>query len=127
MKVKKNKSKIIADLLIIFVPIALCAGYMLWVNFTRQAGGYVYVEQDGVVTASYLLSEDNEIEFKAQNGGYNVLVIKDGKAYIKSASCPDKICVNHRKIGFEGERIVCLPNQLTVRIVKEGNAPDLQP
>ncbi|MBO5982145.1 MAG: NusG domain II-containing protein [Clostridia bacterium] len=127
MKYKKNIPKILADLLIILIPLALCAGYMLWVHFTHQAGGYVYIEQDGAKTVSYPLSEDREIELKAENGGYNLLVIKEGKVYIRSASCPDKICVNHRKIGFEGERIVCLPNRLTVRITKEGKAPDLTP
>ncbi|MBO7216909.1 MAG: NusG domain II-containing protein [Clostridia bacterium] len=122
-----KSKKILADLLIIFIPLALCAGYMLWVHFTHQAGGYVCVEQDGVQTASYPLNEDREIELKSENGGYNLLVIKDGKVYIQSASCPDKICVNHRKIGFEGERIVCLPNRLTVRIAKQEKAPDLTP
>jgi hypothetical protein len=73
------------------------------------------------------------IAYDVDDKGYEVLpsycVIgeKDGKVYIESASCPDKICVNHRKIGFEGERIVCLPNRLTVRIAKQEKAPDLTP
>lgn len=123
----KNKKRFVADLLIIIVPLALCAGYMLWAHFTRAEGGYVCVEQDGIKTMSFPLNEDREIKLEAEDGGYNLLVIEDGKAYIKSASCPDKICVKHRRIGFEGERIVCLPNRLTIRIEKKEASPDLTP
>lgn len=124
------KRKIKNDLLIILVPLILCISYALWVNYSHKTGGYVYVEQDGDGLGAYPLNEDVEVTFENENGGYNILVIKDGKADIISASCPDKVCVNHRKIGFEGESIVCLPNRLTVRITKTGeqsSAPDLVP
>ena len=88
------------------------------------------MEQDGDIIGVYPIDEDTEITFENENGGYNVLVISDGKADITSASCPDKVCVNHRKIGFEGESIVCLPNRLTVRVIKtekQTSAPDLVP
>ena len=112
------KKKLRNDLLIILIPLLLCLCYGVWVNFSHQRGGYVYVEQDGEVIGEYPLSRDAEIKLENENGGFNVLVIKDGKADIISASCPDKVCVNHRKIGFEGESIVCLPNRLTVRVIK---------
>lgn len=124
------KRKIRNDLLIILVPLILCIGYAVWVNLSRQAGGYVYVEQDGDIIGVYPIDEDTEITFENENGGYNVLVIADGKADITSASCPDKVCVNHREIGFEGESIVCLPNRLTVRVIKtekQTSVPDLVP
>jgi len=124
------KRKTRNDLLIILIPLILCIGYAVWANLSRQAGGYVYVEQDGDIIGVYPIDEDTEITFENENGGYNVLVIADGKADITSASCPDKVCVNHRKIGFEGESIVCLPNRLTVRVIKtekQTSVPDLEP
>lgn len=122
-----KRKRLIADLLIMLIPLALCFGYMAWSRFSHKEGGYVYVEQDGVRTHVFPLNEDTKVELKADGDGCNVLVIENGRAYIESASCPDKICVNHRKIGFEGERIVCLPNRLIVRISKSGDAPDLTP
>jgi hypothetical protein len=42
-------------------------------------------------------------------------VIKDGRAYISEATCPDLICV---RTGYADElkSIVCLPNEVTVSI-----------
>lgn len=112
------KSKRRNDLLIILIPVLLCVGYGIWSHFSHKAGGYVYVEQDGIAIGEYPLNEDAEIRFESPGGGYNTLVIKDGKADITSASCPDGICVKHRRIGYEGESIVCLPNRLIARITK---------
>ena len=47
----------------------------------------------------------------------NVLVIKDGVAFVESADCPDEVCVAHLPISREGETIVCLPHRLVIRIV----------
>lgn len=120
------KKKLRNDLILILVPLVLCIGYAVWVNYTHQKGGYVYVEQAGKEIGVYPLNEDKEIVI-GDGDYYNTLVIKDGKADITDASCPDKICVNHRKVAFEGERIVCLPNRLTVRIEKTGQKADILP
>ncbi|MBR2613326.1 MAG: NusG domain II-containing protein, partial [Clostridia bacterium] len=51
------------------------------------------------------------------NGGTNLLIIKDGKAYISEATCPDLVCV-HTGHADELKSIVCLPNRVTVSIEK---------
>ena len=43
------------------------------------------------------------------------MVIKDKKAYISEASCPDMICV-HTGYADELKSIVCVPNGVTVSI-----------
>ncbi len=121
------KKKLRNDLILILVPLLLCAGYAFWVNRSHREGGYVYVEQAGEEIGKYPLNEDREILIGDREGYYNVLVIKDGKADIIEASCPDKICVNHRKIAYEGERIVCLPNRLILRVEKDGKQADIAP
>ena len=35
---------------------------------------------------------------------------------ISEASCPDKICVNHKRIQKSGETIICAPNKVVVEI-----------
>ena len=42
--------------------------------------------------------------------------IKDGEVSVKEADCPDKICVNHKKISNVGESIICLPHKLVIEI-----------
>ena len=57
---------------------------------------------------------------------FNLLIIKNGRAYVKDASCPDGICSSHSKIYRDGESIVCLPNRVVVTVVSSSNddAPD---
>ena len=57
-----------------------------------------------------------EQEASAESGGYNLLIIEDGAASIEEASCPDKICVNHKPVDKKGETLVCLPNKVVVEI-----------
>lgn len=121
------KKKIRNDLILILVPLLLCVIYAVWVNYSHRTGGYVYVEQAGEQIGIYPLNEDREIIIGDEENYYNILVIKDGKADITAASCPDKICVDHRRIAYEGERIVCLPNRLIVRIEKAEQKADIMP
>ena len=74
---------------------------------------------DGTVIGTYPLSVDREVEIVTGENGEerNLLVIKDGKATVTAATCPDGICTSHKPISREGESIVCLPNRVEVRIV----------
>ena len=58
--------------------------------------------------------------------GYNLLVIEGGKAFVKSASCPDGICSSHRAVSKDGESIICLPNKVVIEIRARGQEqPDI--
>lgn len=81
-------------------------------------GNLVKVSIDNQVKDCYNFNEDGEYTITSGKNT-NVLVIKDGTAFIKSADCPDKICVHHRPISKVGETIVCLPHKVVVEIIKE--------
>ena len=90
----------------------------------RTAGDTVVVTVDGRDFGEYSLNENREVEIRDR--GYNLLVIKDGKAFVSRASCPDGICSSHRPIGYNGESIICLPNKVVVEIrTKDRNQPDI--
>ncbi len=112
---KKNDVILIASLLII-CAISLLA-IKLWQKQSTTDNAYVRVEVDGKVYGTYPLNEERTEKIQFENGSYNVLVIKDGKADITEASCPDQICVRHMPIHYSDESIVCLPNKLTVTVV----------
>jgi hypothetical protein len=122
----KNK-KLRNDIILIIIPLVICAGIFGWRVAARQDGEYVCVKQNNTVLGEYPLDKDTEIRFDSENGGYNILVISEGKAEILSASCKDKICVNHRKICYEGESIVCLPNRLMITVESTEKTADLVP
>ncbi|MBQ0125875.1 MAG: NusG domain II-containing protein [Clostridiales bacterium] len=106
----------------IFLIFALAAAILVVFTLTSLAFGgdgraYAVVEVAGVETARLPLDTDTEYLIESENGK-NLLVIKDGRAYVSEASCPDKICV---KTGALDESdtlnsIVCLPNKVTVFI-----------
>lgn len=69
----------------------------------------------GEQVASYSLSEELELVLRTGEET-NTLVIRDGKAQVTAASCPDGICVDHHPIDKAGETIVCLPHRLVIKV-----------
>lgn len=111
-QMKKNDFILLA--VIIVAALAAFGGVSLYSAIsTRAPEAVVYL--DGEEQGRYPLSEDTTVEIR-QESGYNILQIRDGKADITEASCPDKVCVNHRAVSGQGESLVCLPNKMVVEI-----------
>ena len=119
----KNDICFIALLLLIVSALGLC--FYLF----REEGDEVVVTVNGEVFGTYSLAEDMVVEIRTGEQGceYNRLVIRDGKAYVEAATCPDGICAEHKPISREGESIVCLPHRvvITVRTTEPEEAPDI--
>lgn len=104
------------DLILIGVILALGLIMLIIFNAAESEGSKVLITVDGREEAVLELNKDTVYVIEGDNGERNVLEIKDGHADMIEASCPDKICVKHRKIRFNNETIVCLPNRVVVRI-----------
>ncbi len=52
------------------------------------------------------------------------VVISDDGVYVRSASCPDKLCEHTGKISRSGQSIVCLPAKVTVTLESNNNEFD---
>lgn len=111
--------KLRADLILIAALLALAGILFLALNLGRQEGGAVVVRVDGVVTERHSLAVSGTFSL---NGGSNILVIRDGYAWLSEADCPDHLCVKMGKIHYTGQVITCLPNRLTVTV--EGGESD---
>ncbi len=115
------------DVIFIAVLLAVVAIAGACLYFFRGEGNTVTVSIDGKVVATYSLDEDRVEDIRTGQDGLNRLVIKDGKAWVETASCPDGICAGHKPIHREGESIVCLPNKvvITVKTADTADAPDI--
>ena len=109
-----TSTKIKFDLILIFALILLALTALLIMEGTRSEGVYVSVTVDGDGAIEIPLSSDGEYTL---GGGTNVLVIEDGMAYMKEASCPDGLCKHQGKISRSGQRITCLPNRVFIIVV----------
>jgi hypothetical protein len=49
--------------------------------------------------------------------GKTRVIIHDHRTWITSSPCPNKLCIHMGKIHRSGEIIVCVPNQVSVRVV----------
>lgn len=93
-------------------------------QFFRQADkdAWIIVTQNGEIAGRYLLAEDNELVFKNNLGGRNVLRIKEGQAFMSEADCPDKLCIHQKSISKNGESIICLPHKLVIEVMGSEDA-----
>ena len=117
---KGNARKIKNDIFFIAILLSVIAVAACLLLVFRKEGNMVKVTVDGEVYGMYSLAKDIEVEIKTENG-YNILVIENGKAYVKDASCPDGICSSHRPIKHTGASIICLPNKVVVSIENNEN------
>ncbi|MCI5918367.1 MAG: NusG domain II-containing protein, partial [Roseburia sp.] len=84
-----------------------------------KKGESVEILIDGASYGIYSLQEEQTIPIKISNKTTNVLEIKDGKADMVEADCPDKLCVHQKAISKDKETIVCLPNKVVVQVISD--------
>lgn len=105
-----------ADIAIAVVVLLAFVG--LIVLLCMPQGDKVVIRVDGKIKYTYSLRQDRviSIDYNGEKNA-NVIVIKNGTVYVKSATCKNHDCVDMGKISKTGEVITCLPHKLMVEIV----------
>ena len=121
--VRRGRNDVIFISALLLILAIICLGFFLF----RKEGSTVTVEVGGEVFGQYSLSRDTVVDITTGDGELNRLVIRDGKAYVETATCPDGICVGHRPISRKGESIVCLPHRIVITVTDDGvdEGPDI--
>ena len=107
--------------LVTVIAVALVGVYAI----ASKRGDYVSVKVSGKEVATFRLSEDTEYVINGYHNGHNTLVIKNKKAFIKHADCPDKLCKKQGNISNIGESLICLPNKVVVQIMSDNKQADV--
>ncbi len=115
----KEKKKHKYDIIIILLIIAAGAVMALVLFMSKKSGTYVQVRVDSEVVREFDLNTDTEYMIQGANGGQNLLIIKDGEAFVSEASCPDELCIKMGRISNVGESVICLPNRVVVEIISD--------
>lgn len=107
-----KKNELILCSVILFISLVGCIVFLILGKNTS----FVLIAIDGNYHSRYSLHHDKEVMIEDGNGGWNLLVIKDEKAYIDAANCPNLDCVSQGDISHNNESIICLPHRVTVTI-----------
>ena len=117
---KKLKNDLIFISVLLLLVSVSAIGYFLFC----PEGDTVTVTVAGNFYGEYPLHTDRNVAIRTEHTE-NIFVIREGKAYMESASCPDGLCENHRAIFRNGESIICLPNQVAIMVTSQNEvAPD---
>ena len=108
------------DIILIVLILAVSAALLLYLNANKEDGGEIAVSVGDEEVLILPLNEDIDIKLSSEHGlaegQENFLHIRDAKAYISEANCPDKVCVERGEVFREGETIVCMPHKLVVTV-----------
>lgn len=110
-----------AVFIIITAVIFLAAAAVCIIVFSGNGSDVVNIKSGGELLYTIDLSKAKDCEFDIEyEGRVNTVEIKEHMIHIKSADCPDKICVDTGWIGGNRKSvpIVCLPNRLVIEFEK---------
>ena len=90
-----------------------CLVLTLWMFRPGQQADTVTILSDGKVIHILSLHTDQTLEIRSDHGT-NTVTIRNGKAAVTEADCPDGHCMA-RGFCSGGAQIVCLPNRLVLQ------------
>ena len=110
------KTKYWIAILAVLLVLCLLSGFFLMGSGDDASRAEIVSE--GKVLHTVDLATAATYKVTTEDGGYNVVTVKDGKIAVTEASCPDHYCMMR---GFcnRGTEIVCLPNKLVIRFLGE--------
>ncbi|MBN2208948.1 MAG: NusG domain II-containing protein [Candidatus Coatesbacteria bacterium] len=103
--------------IVVFIVLGALALFMIWAGAeTPKAVANVEIAVSGHVV--YSATPGDNFRFEALGPlGKTVIVCQDGYVWVEDSCCSNKLCVKTGKIRTPGQAIVCVPNEVVVRIV----------
>ena len=84
------------------------------------------VTHKGEVVDKVILSALNEEKTVTIDGTYHLTIaLTEAGVQVTESDCPTQDCVRTGTISRPGQSIVCLPEQVVVRLDGEGDGPDI--
>ena len=107
----------IAMVVIAAVLVALC---FLPKSDTGTVAAEIY--QNGELVKTLFLDEETTFEI---HGKYtNLIQVSNGEIFFSASDCPGEDCVHSGAIHSSGRSLVCLPNEVEIRITTQNSDVD---
>lgn len=111
----KKSTKIMAICFSI-AAISVAAG-IIYMNTSAQDKKYACIYEDGVLIHKINIS-DVKKPYTITVGG-NVILVEKGQISMKDADCPDELCIKQGAISDDARPIVCLPNNIVIKLTND--------
>lgn len=115
-----NKRKFIKkiDIIIIFVLIIICFFIYFKINNNKYKKTLAQISYNGKIIWEIDLKSANDDIFTLKENQNVSFQIKDGMIRFVNTKCPDKLCENVGYIYKPNSVAICMPNKVTLKIVK---------
>lgn len=115
------------DKILICVVLVLSIFSLFMVRNISGKGKYVVISSGGQVVKTYVLGSDLEGRTVKVQGtlGHTIIQFGKNKVRVISSPCQGKDCIKMGWIDNAGEMVVCLPNEISVRIQGDDSTPDI--
>lgn len=95
-----------------------CIGLIIYFSCSKKENIEVLIYQKNELVYQGDLENNKELEFENVH-----IVIKECQVYVSHSNCKDQVCVMQPPIYRAGQSIICLPNQITIKL--DGKAVDI--
>ncbi len=109
-----------ADVILIGGIVLLSLLILMASKFGKPKGSLVEISVRGKVYMKQSLNQDAIVDVPGLLGN-TVVKISNQRVSILSSPCRDKICVHMGTIDAHGGVLVCVPNEVSVRVVSDTN------
>ena len=103
------------DIVLAAVLLILGITGVLIVKYGLKSGNTADIYIDDKLVQTIDMSVDDEYAFQTDKGS-NTVEVRNGAVSMKSADCPDKVCVRMGTKNRNGETITCLPHKLVIEV-----------
>ena len=109
--------------LIIFICLLAVGGIIYELKYIQHERAVLQISVDGQSRQFSLL---NESVFAVDGvSGELQIEIKEGKARVQQAVCPDHVCEKTGWISRAPQRIICVPNKVVVSVIADNTDVDV--
>jgi len=102
--------KILFSILLLFTLLSFSLS-----RFFRHQGAIALVQSRGVDYAKLYLNEPASYDIPGRLGTSRIIV-ENHRIYFQSSPCHDKLCIHSGAARLQGDVLVCVPNQVVIRI-----------
>ncbi len=108
----------IGDIIVTLLLLGLAIYLLLTLNIKKS--NRIKIEIDSPYSKRYYtFSKNSRTLFIKGKRGISKIVIATNYVKMVDSACPHKLCVKQGKISKPGQSIICLPNQVIIKLVAE--------